>query len=169
MKFPLPVCSLLLFAAAHAHGAAPANRVGEAEVRETANGIPCFTISEREERRSGTPNFDAVTVSDAGGGRAVMWTMALPAPRTFPVTFSMCIPYAGRVQALPQTPAARLEPGKVYRVRIDARRGTDVAGPRAYDARFCLVRQRDGSVLVHHIGDADHEGRRRYGCLASDN
>jgi hypothetical protein len=90
--------------------------------------------------------------------------MAMPAERTFPVTFSMCIPYGGRVQALPQTPAAKLEPGRVYRVRIEAR-GSHGAVANAYEARFCLARQPDGSVLVHHIWPDDREGRRLFGCL----
>jgi len=163
MKSPVIVCCILLSAWSRASGA-PAGRVGEAEVRQAASGVPCFTISEREERR-GTPDFDAVTVSDALGRRAVLWKMAMPPSRTFPVTFSMCIPYAGRVQALPQTPAARLEPGRVYQVRIAARPARGGSAAPAYEARFCLARQPDGSVLVHHIGRDDHEGRHLYGCL----
>jgi hypothetical protein len=146
--------------------AAAASRVGDAEVRAGANGEPCFTITEREERRAGPPNFDAVTVTEAGGKHSLMWRMAMPAERTFPVTFSMCIPYAGRVQALPQTAAGDLEQGKVYYVRIDARRPKGSSPGPAYEARFCLARQPDGSVLVHHIGREDHEGRHMYGCLA---
>lgn len=164
MKSPVTLCCILLSATTCAQ-AVPAARTGDAEVRETANGVPCFTITEREERRGGTPNFDAVTVSEPGARKAVLWKMAMPASRTFPVTFSMCIPYAGRVQALPQTPAAHLETGKVYQVRIDARPTRGLNTPPAYDARFCLARQRDGSVLVHHIGRDDHEGRHLYGCL----
>lgn len=164
MKAPVIVCCILLSASSCAFGA-PAGRLGEAEVRQGASGVPCFTISEREERRGGTPDFDAVTVSDAGARRAVLWRMAMPPSRTFPVTFSMCVPYAGRVQALPQTPAARLEAGRVYHVRIDARPAKGLHTPPAYEARFCLARQRDGSTLVHHIGRDDHEGRHLYGCL----
>jgi hypothetical protein len=146
--------------------AAAASRVGDAEVRAGANGEPCFTIAQREERRAGPPNFDVVTVTEAAGRRAQMWRMAMPPERTFPVTFSMCIPYAGRVQALPQTAAGELEPGKVYYVRIDARRPKGSSQGPAYEARFCLARQHDGSLLVHHIGREDHEGRHLYGCMA---
>jgi hypothetical protein len=165
MKTAVVVCSLALSASLPSFGAST-SRIGEAEVREGANSVPCFTISEREERRGGTPNFDAVTVSEAGGKAGVLWKMAMPPARTFPVSFSMCIPYAGRVQALPQTPAARLDPGKVYQVRIDARATRGVNTPPAYEARFCLARQPGGSVLVHHIGRDDHEGRWLYGCRA---
>jgi hypothetical protein len=76
----------------------------------------------------------------------------------------MCIPYAGRVQALPQTPAARLEPGMAYRVRIEARRGKGTPMPGTYEARFCLARQRDGSTVVQQMAGA--AGRKRQGCPA---
>ncbi|GAB3410374.1 hypothetical protein NX774_05275 [Massilia agilis] len=161
MKFPFAACPLLLLAV---HAPEAQARTGEAEVRAHANGEPCFTISEREERRFGSPNFDSIVVTDPLAKKPVLWRMAMPRERTFPVRYSMCIPYGGRVQALPQTSAAALEGGRVYRVRIEARaaRGS-VAG--TYEARFCLARQHDGKLLVHHIGADDHEGRRLYGCL----
>lgn len=158
MKFPLSLLCIVL-SAASAHGVA-AGRVGAAEVRATPNGAPCFTVAEREEERSGTPNFHSVTVSDAGGH--VLWTMTMPPDRTFPVTYSMCIPYAGRVQALPQTPAARLEPDTPYQVRIEGRRGKGATAPGAYEARFCLVRQRDGSSMVRQAARA--AGAKRETC-----
>jgi hypothetical protein len=164
MKSLVIVCSVALCGVGHATAAA--TRIGEAEVRAAPNGGPCFTISAREERRGGTPNFDTVTVSDAQSRKTVLWKMSMPRERTFPVTFSMCVPYAGRVQALPQTPAGALQPGRVYHVRIDARPAKGATYPAAYEARFCLAKQRDGSVIVHHIGADDHEGRHLYGCLA---
>lgn len=146
--------------------AAPAPRTGEAEVRESANGLPCFTISEREERRNGAPNFDAITVYDSSSKpRARMWTMSMPPSRTFPVLFSMCVPYGGRVQSLPQTAAVALETGRVYEVLIDVRAGDTPSQPRGYGARFCLAKQRDGSVMVHHIDPGAHEGRHLFGCI----
>ena len=157
---------LIVLVPATGEGAAAAPRIGEAEVRESANGLPCFTISEREERRNGAPNFDAITVYDPSSRpRARMWTMSMPPSRTFPVLFSMCVPYGGRVQSLPQTAAAVLEAGKVYDVLIDVRAGDTPNQPRGYGARFCLARQRDGSVLVHHIAPGAHEGRNLYGCI----
>jgi hypothetical protein len=158
--------SFILLLSATCACAAPTPRTGEAEVRETGTGLPCFTISEREERRSGAPDFEAVTVYDPSSKpRAKMWTMSMPPSRTFPVLFSMCIPYAGRVQSLPQTAAATLETGKVYEVVIDVRAGDTPNRPRGYGARFCLAKQRDGSVTVHHIGAGAHEGRNAYGCV----
>lgn len=142
-----------------------ARRVGEAEVRAGANGVPCFTISQREEERGGTPNFQSVTVTDSAG-KPAMWRMSMPRERTFPVAHSMCIPYAGRVPALPQAPALPLESGKVYTVQIDTRPGKGAATPLRYQARFCLARRPGGDSGVHHIGANDRAGPSLYGCLA---
>jgi len=119
-------CLLLLPAQA-------ARRVAEAQVRTDANGQPCFTISEREEKRSGTPDFEAITVSD---GQHVLWRMTMPRERTFALNAGMCIPYGGRVPALPQTPAAALEAGKLYTVQVDTRPGGNGDAPLRYRARF---------------------------------
>jgi len=133
MKFlPILLLSVLLVLPAQA-----ARRIGKAEVRAGANGAPCFTISEHEEKRGGTPDFQSITVSDPNG--KPVWTMAMPRERTFSVAFSMCIPYAGRVQALPQTPALALETGKRYQVLIEARKAKNAASPLRYLARFCLM------------------------------
>ncbi|WP_312550264.1 hypothetical protein [Massilia sp.] len=138
MTLPLTLILILLLAPP----AQAARRVGEALVREGANGVPCFTISQREEQRGGVPDFQSVTVSEAGG--KLMWRMAMPRERTFPVMNSMCIPYGGRVQALPQTPAAALAPGKAYLVQIEARPGRKASMPLRYQARFCLVKKPGG-------------------------
>jgi hypothetical protein len=144
MKRTLILCvtGLLLFPAQ------AARRVGEAEVREGANGLPCFTISEREEQRSGTPDFQAITVTE---GERVVWHMAMPRERTFPVSSSMCIPYGGRVPALPQTPAAVLGDGKVYTVRVEARSGRNAAMPLRYQTRFFLTQQASGRNVCTNL------------------
>ena len=136
-------------------------RIGDAEVREGPRGGPCFTISPREER-AGTPEFQAVTVSD---GHRLLWKMSMPPGRGFPLSFSMCVPYGGRVASLPQSEALELEAGRIYYLHIEARPPKGRATPPSYEARFCLARQRDGSVIVHQIWNGDREGRRLYGCL----
>lgn len=140
-----------------------ARRVGEAEVRAGANGVPCFTISQREEGRGGTPDFGSITVR-ASQGKLPLWRMAMPRDRTFPVAFSMCIPYGGRIPALPQTPAAVLKEGELYTVVIDARPGKSPLRPSRYQARFCLARQPAG-LTVHPVGAEQRAGRDMYGCL----
>ena len=161
MKHLLTLCLACLIV----FPAQAARRVGEAEVRAGANGVPCFTISLREEERGGTPNFQSVTVTDSVG-KPAMWRMAMPRERTFPVAHSMCIPYAGRVPALPQAPALPLENGKVYTVQIDVRPGKGGTMPLHYQARFCLARRPAGGTVVQHIGANDRAGRFMYGCLA---
>jgi hypothetical protein len=161
MRFPLLSCALCALASALAPTAGAIARIGAAEVREGPRGGPCFTISPREERE-GMPDFHAVTVSD---GQRLLWKMTMPPDRTFPLSFSMCVPYGGQVASLPRTQAAVLEAGKVYYLRIDARPGKVHAAAPAYEARFCLARQHDGSAVVHQIWDGERPGKRLFGCL----
>ena len=155
-------------AAASAPASATSSRSGEAEVRDSGSGLPCFTISEREERKNGAPNFEGITVYDVSvKPRARMWSMTMPGRRTFPVLFSMCVPYGGRVQALPQTAAVMLDPGKVYEVNIDVRGDDTPNQVRSYAARFCLAKQRDGGVVVQHIGATATDGGNGIGCVAA--
>jgi hypothetical protein len=145
----LPPTLMLSFALALP--AQAARRAGEAEVRAGANGAPCFTIAAHEEARGAAPEFQSVTVSVPGG--AVMWHMAMLGTRSFPLASAMCIPYAGRVHALPQTPAAALEAGRVYQVQLDVR-ARSAALPLRYLARFCVARTRDG-MAVHQLAQGD--------------
>lgn len=140
----LLIAGLLPFAQA-------ARPVGEAQVRIDANGQPCFTISEREEQRSGTPDFQAITVR---AGERILWRMAMPPERTFALSAGMCIPYGGRVPALPQTPAAALADGGLYTVQVEVRPGANARMPLRYEARF----RRTGA---EGEGAADGKGQRR--------
>lgn len=134
--------------------AGAARRIGEAQVRAGKNDLPCFTIAEREEQRGGSPDFQSITVT---AGERTLWRMAMPRERTFPLSYSMCIPYGGRVQALPQTPAAALERGVVYTAQLEIRPGKNAAMPSRFVARFCLAGSRDGGVTVHPIGGRARE------------
>jgi hypothetical protein len=156
LRIPIRVllaCAWLPATAAHA-------RVGEAEVREGPRGGPCFTITSREERL-GTPDFQGIVVWE---GAHPVWKMTMPKERTFPLTYGMCVPYGGRVASLPRTASGPLVPGRVYSLRIEARPGGGRTAP-FYEARFCLVRQQDGSAIVHQVGNGDREGPRMHGCL----
>lgn len=155
-RIRLPVLLLCATLPAHAH-----TRVGEAEVREGPRGGPCFTIAARE-ARLGTPDFQAIAVWDA---THPVWKMAMPKGRTFPLTYGMCVPYGGRVAALPRTASAPLLPGRVYNLRIDARAGSGRTAS-GYEARFCVVRQRDGGAVVHQIANGERDGRRLAACVA---
>jgi hypothetical protein len=136
----------LFLAAIAAHAgvvtqAATGGRVGVLEVRNGHGGVPCFSIQRQEEERGGAPNFHAITVNTVDQPRVSAWSMTLPPHRTFAVSSLMCIPYAGRLPVLPQTPAAALLPGKVYEVAIEARGPLAAGAVRSYRARFCVDRQ----------------------------
>ncbi|NIA53575.1 hypothetical protein HAV22_07905 [Massilia sp. TW-1] len=156
IAFRIRVPILLLYATLPVHTYA---RVGEAEVRKGPRGGPCFTIAARE-ARLGAPDFQAIAVWD---GTRPVWKMAMPKGHTFPLTYGMCVPYGGRVAALPRTASTALSPGRVYNVRIDARAGGARAAS-AYEARFCVARREDGSAVVHQIGSGG--GRHTVECAA---
>lgn len=109
-----------------------------ATVRADSNGRPCFTVDAVAEDRDGTAQFRSITVTDVAAG-TVAWQMALPSGRSFPLVHTICIPYAGRVNALPQTPAATLVAERIYRVELAVRNWDRPKAPRAYTAHFCLV------------------------------
>lgn len=117
-------------------------RVGAVEVRAGPTGTACFTMPQEQERRIGAPDFDAIMVSDAASPKLTLWAMAMPAARTFAVSFRMCIPYGGRLPVLPQTPSTPLASGKVYDVALSPR-APAAGAPRLYRGRFCL---RGGAV-----------------------
>lgn len=113
-------------------------REAAAHVRAGKNGEPCFTVDAASEQQDGTAQFRGLTVVDTVT-HAIMWQMALPSGRSFPLTYTVCIPYAGRVAALPQTPAAALADGRMYQVTLAVRNWNRPAAPRAYSATFCLA------------------------------
>ena len=155
------LCAMVLALAGA--GEARAARIGELVVRQGNGGVPCFTVSEAEERRGGAPSFQSITVSEAAPGRGTMWTMALPSQRTFAVTFHMCVPYAGRLPVLPQMPAAALQPGRVYEVAIEARGPFARSAPRSYRAHFCLQKNGQGAPAPTTLAP---DSRQRYACGA---
>lgn len=122
---------------AAADGACAPARIGVLEVRAAQSGAACFTIAKAEEERHGAPQFDTISVTDPASPRVPLWSMAMPRERTFAVSHHMCVPYAGRVLALPRTTAAPLVPGRVYEAAIAARAPAPGA-PRLYRIRFCL-------------------------------
>lgn len=131
-----PVVFLLLFLLLPA--LAVPGRGAQATVRVGADGNPCFTVDAATERSDGTGQFRALRVVDAVT-RVTMWQMALPSGRSFALTHTICIPYAGRVAALPQTPAAALVAGRVYRVALVVHHWANVAAPLTYAADFCVA------------------------------
>lgn len=153
MFFRISLAAAALLATAPGY-AAP--RVGELEVRTGNSGVPCFTITAAEEKRSGEPNFQSIVVSDSAAG--VIWKMAMPKPRTFPLTIHMCVPYGGRLPVLPQTPSAPLQSGKIYDVAIHVAPSRAASAPRLYRARFC-VKGKEGAWKI-----AQPDGHQRGAC-----
>lgn len=144
--FALPTAAAAAGRVTSAPSAPP--HTGEATVRLGAGGLPRFTIAEHEEQRSGAPTFASIRVSEVAAkatrtSPAIVWSMAMPAGRGFPLMYSMCVPYGGRIKSLPQQSAELLEAGRLYEVAIGVRPGEN-GQASVLSARFCLVRQADG-------------------------
>ncbi|MCY0916208.1 hypothetical protein [Massilia antarctica] len=148
-------------------GACATPHIGELDVRQGTGGLPCFTVFQKDERLFGSPEFRSIGVTDVtAGGHTLMWAMAIPPERAFPVTFRLCIPYAGRLPVLPKTSALPLLPGKVYEVLIDIKPPMLATAPRAYRARFCLSGKAGGGVQLRTLNSGAVDGKGRPGCGA---
>ncbi len=166
MRFFLLLPCTFVLAMTAGRDCAAAARVGELTVTYGNAGVPCFSISEAEELRTGAPNFHSITVGEAGA-KSSAWTMAMPRERTFPVSFRMCVPYAGRLPVLPQTPAASLQPGRLYEVTIETRAPFAPNAPRSYRARFCMQKSAPGGAVARDgKPEAKPAGKGRYACGA---
>lgn len=130
-------CWCLVLASLLAVPCEAAPRVGPLEVRAGHAGVACFTIPEAQERGSGPPQFDSISVADVFAPRTPLWSMTMPPDRTFAVSFRMCIPYGGRLPVLPHNVAAPLTAGRIYEVTMTPR-APEAGAPRMYRARFCL-------------------------------
>ncbi|MES2019323.1 MAG: hypothetical protein V4484_22760 [Pseudomonadota bacterium] len=143
--------------------ASAAPRIGELDVRPGQAGVPCFTVSEAEERRSGSPDFQAISVIDSAA-KTPLWSMAMPKERSFAMTFLMCIPYAGRSPVLPQTPAAPLQTGRAYDVTIETRARPQAGAPHTYRARFCLAARQGARAQLRLLGTGNLDPKLPHAC-----
>ena len=127
--------------------------MGDAAVKDE-NGVPCFTITEKEQRRAGVPLLGSLIVNEeTNEQRRDIWLFGLNPPgRTQPMPASACILYGQAPPGAEVTKAAEpLQTGRLYGVFLHAR-PVDTTDPTfGYDAKFCLVAQAGGGVKVHQV------------------
>lgn len=79
--------------AALATSACATSRMGEADIRQE-EGTPCFTITQKEEKRAGIPRLMALSVYDASAKPVTeVWKFALPVATPMPMSSEICIHY----------------------------------------------------------------------------
>lgn len=133
------------------NSACVSTRLGEAAVKDK-NGVPCFTITEKEQRQTGVPLLGSLIVSDEAKPAYTIWSFMLhPSVPSQPIPASDCILYG---HAPPESDAKKVEPlqtGRLYDVFLNAR-PVDTTDPTfGYDAKFCLIAQAGGGVKVHQV------------------
>lgn len=117
------------------------SRMADAEVT-SVNGVPCFTISKKEERRNGQPFLGALSVSDVTVKPTTeIWGVLMTGGKKISLSSANCILYGDIPSDAEAPPVPELKTGRVYEVFLNGR-PSDPADPTyGYVAKFCLVQQ----------------------------
>ena len=115
--------------------------MADAEVT-SINGMPCFGISKKEERRNGQPFLGALSVSDVTVKPTTeIWGFLMTGGKKIPLSSTNCILYGKTPPNADAEPAPDLKVDRVYEVFLNGR-PMDAADPTyGYVAKFCLVQQ----------------------------
>jgi len=127
--------------------------MGDAEVRDD-NGIPCFTITKDEEKRSGIPALGAIAVDDTTTKPSNhIWSFSFkPFGKTRPIASSGCIRYGETPDgAETEKVAEHLQVGRIYEVFLNASSPDPHDPTFGYNAKFCLLSQPNGPAKVYQI------------------
>lgn len=143
---------VLAILAALTTSACATSRMGEAEVRQV-DGVPCFTITEKEEQRAGgAPRLSALSVYDASASPTTeIWSFTSQLAKMPTLSSGACIPYGQAPAGSETTKSIPLQVGKKYGVVLSTEREDPSDPTFGYDARFCLVAKPDGGVRVQQV------------------
>jgi len=115
------------------------SRMADADVT-SINGVPCFSISKKEERRNGQPFLGALSVSDVTVKPTTeIWGFLMTDGKKIPLSSINCIPYGNIPAHADAAPAPELKTGRVYEVFLNGRPADPADPTYGYVAKFCLV------------------------------
>ncbi len=115
------------------------SRMAEAEIT-SFKGMPCFTISKKEERRNGTPMLGALMVYDISIKPPVkVWSFILPGATTLPMHAKTCYLYGQVPAGAESTAATMLKTDRMYSVFLNGRPDDPSDSTRGYKVKFCLI------------------------------
>ena len=115
------------------------SRMAEAEI-SSFKGMPCFTISKKEERRNGTPMLGALMVYDISIKPPVeVWSFILPGATTLPMHAKTCYLYGQVPAGAESTAATMLQTGRIYSVFLNGRPDDPSDSTRGYRGKFCIT------------------------------
>ncbi|MDN2679998.1 MULTISPECIES: hypothetical protein [unclassified Janthinobacterium] len=130
---------LYLLATLTSMDAAAWSRMAEAEI-SAFKGIPCFTISKREEHRNGTPMLGALMVYDLSIKPPVeVWSFILPGATPLPMHAKTCHLYGQVPTGAESTAATMLKTDRMYSVFLNGRPDAPSDSTYGYKGKFCLI------------------------------
>ena len=147
---------LCLLATLTSMDAAAWSRMAEAEI-SSFKGMPCFTISKKEERRNGTPMLGALMVYDISIKPPVeVWSFILPGATPLPMHAKTCYLYGQVPTGAESTAATMLKTGRMYDVFLNGRPADPSDPTRGYVGKFCLITGISGERKILRI-DSDSQ------------
>ena len=141
------------------------SRMAEAVI-QSAQGIPCFSITKKEETRNGIPFLGALMVSDMSVQPVKeVWGFSLPPDMALPIRASTCIRYGNLPTDATGIRAEKLIPGHFYSVFLNGRPKDPSDPTYGYQGKFCVVATEAGAQKVIPI-DSDMQEWRTEICPA---
>ena len=117
------------------------SRIADAHVH-SVNGMPCFSITKKEEARNGTPMLGALIVSDLSVQPVKkVWSFSVPPDRPIPIHADSCIRYGDLPPTATGIKPKSLVPGHFYSAFLNGRPKDPSDPTYGYVAKFCLVQQ----------------------------
>ena len=124
------------------------SRMADAEVT-SINGVPCFSISKKEERRNGQPFLGALSVSDVTVKPTTeIWGFLMTGGKKITLSSANCILYGNIPSGAEASPAPELRTGKVYEVFLNGRPDDSSDSTRGYRGKFCLTTDAAGQQEI---------------------
>lgn len=115
------------------------SRMAEAEI-SSFNGMPCFTISKREERRNGTPMLGALMVYDLSiKPPGAVWSFILPGATPLPMHAKTCYLYGQVPTGAESTAATMLKTDRKCSLFLNGRPDDPSDSTCGYRGKFCLI------------------------------
>ena len=140
---------LLMFLGLHA---CATSRIADAEI-SAVNGTPCFTISQKEEKRNGQPLLGALSISDLSEKPVVgVWSFYMTGGKKVPLSSKSCLRYGDLPQGANGMPAPELQTGRVYSIFLNGRPNDPSDPTYGYMGKFCIVATPAGERRIIAIG-----------------
>ena len=140
---------LFLLATLTAIDASAWSRIADALIH-SVNGMPCFSITKKEEARNGLPFLGALMVSDMSVQPVKeVWGFSLPPDMPLPIRASTCIRYGNVPTGATGIRAGKLIPGHFYSVFLNGRPKDPSDPTYGYQGKFCVkATAADGQQVI---------------------